>query len=151
MCLRKNKLRILKKFHLKEGCVIGLLWAFYFAFILEFHPEFPCFISSCSVGNPKSALPHGIPANVLPWLYVHCLRSHCFRLIYRSHNVTCCRITVYLTQGFKQMPSFFDRRKKHSTLDTCSQHSKHMPALGALSFLDKAITSEKYFSLLFQN
>lgn len=96
------------------------------------------------MGNPKPALPHGIPVNVLPWMHIHCVRSHCFRLIYRSHNVTCCRITVYLTQGLKQMPSFFNRRKKHSMLDTCSQHTTHMPEFGALPFLGKVITSEKY-------
>lgn len=86
-CLREKKKpsEILQNFHLRGGCTfIRLFLALYLISFYGFHPEFPCFVSSCSVGNSNSARPHATPVHMLPWLYHHCMRSHCFRLIYRS-------------------------------------------------------------------
>lgn len=81
----KKPSEILQNFHFRGGCTfIRLFLALYLISFYGFHPEFPCFVSSCSVGNSNSAWPHATPVHMLPWLYHHCMRSHCFRLIYRS-------------------------------------------------------------------
>lgn len=122
---KKNPTEFSQTFHLKVGWIIGLFCGSYLILILKFHPELSCLISSCSVGNSNSALPHASPAHVLPRMNFHYKRSNCFRLIRRSHKVTCCWITVsklrtdafILSQGWKRNVAHWTQVP--STADIC--------------------------------